>query len=180
MRYSKNHVTVFTVICLMMTSCAFEPLIQKQKAASSTQTQTGGFDRGRYFDASRGMGRSATTDTVQNYVNGTYINGNSSIYFSGEKLVFMTPSMTAKGFEGKSCRIEYEYQILPAGDKAVYLCPKNPEKFNVKINGEYIQHSDVPDTLLLIPMWGFGENRIEISSAAAGYSGLPAGAYWKN
>lgn len=174
------YLSIAGLIALMTVSCAFEDITPHEVKSNAVTQESGSFDSGRYLDVSSGIAESTNDQTLSNYITcGKFVCGTSSLVFHDGIVTCYTSSMSVKGYEGKPCRMEYEYQIKPASSTTSYLCPKNTEAVTLFIDGRYIPHEDIKDYMTVIPLYGFGENRVEVSPVTKGFSVMPSGAYWK-
>jgi len=71
------------------------------------------------------------------------------------------------------------YAIQKAGDGVYYMRMVQRPKAKMTINESGISYMEIKDIEVLIPLYGYSENRIEISNILKEYSIVEPGTYWK-
>ena len=112
---------------------------------------------------------------------GTYINGNSYINIDFEKgrVKLYTDNCMYESLKGKSLEAEFVYNVKSANMNTLYLSPTTLYNLTVKVDNKEVKASVLPSFLLYVPLFGFGQSRLEVSSILNGEIGLPSGTYWK-
>jgi protein involved in sex pheromone biosynthesis len=111
---------------------------------------------------------------------GTFRNGNSYIKIDRKEGTVELSSDNAyyEEKEGQQFFAKYQFDVQAANNDCLYI--KQPGKKNgTAIVNEYVfNDAAIPDLLVCIPLYGFGKNRIEVSSIMDGYIAMPSGTYW--
>lgn len=112
---------------------------------------------------------------------GEYKYGNSSIVvdFKKGRLSLRTDSCQLEKYAGKSFSIDYIYTVKAASSSCLYLCPSTYNNLHVECDGVSYKAVEFSSFAAFIPLYGFGQNRLEVSSILAGEIAMPSGTYWK-
>ena len=142
----------------------------------------GGFDTGAYVDASM-KNINAYDITIYDFeklCNGAYRCGSSTIRLDkkNHKFYLRNPKVTIRGKEYYNLYCESEYKLLAAGENLLYLCPLSNENVIFKSDDADLKVLDVSPFSFYVSFYGFGENRIEVSSFLNGEAVINGGTYW--
>ena len=109
-----------------------------------------------------------------------YKSKNAVIYFDKTKgtvniSVFKSEN---NSFKGKKMECTFEYDVKAASSNCIYICPKTRNGNVCYIDGEAFSFVNLPSYMFYIPLYGFGENRIEISSVMKNEGILSCQTFW--
>jgi hypothetical protein len=153
---------------------------QKQEAKS----KSGKIDNTSYINltVSGSDARSITREDILGISSGVYLNGDSRITIDvNNSTVELSTNNARYGGDGidHAFYSKYVFTVLPAGKNCAYIQQASRANLTVNIDGVEYKGNDVKDLLTCIPLYGFGESRIEVSSIMDGYIAMPSGTYWK-
>lgn len=150
----------------------------KKKIERVKQNNPNSIDPGYFFDVTLRQNNAftVTKDAFMSSCDGYYTKGDSSIRVLDDYIVLRSDSIASGKYKGSSFVCEYEYVLKAGGSHMMYLCPKNIK--SLRINGNDIPKGLYSDFYTYVPLYGFGENRIEVSSVMDGVIALPSGTYW--
>ncbi|MDR2797365.1 MAG: hypothetical protein LBB80_03390 [Treponema sp.] len=113
---------------------------------------------------------------------GTFRNGNSYIKIDRKEGTVELSSDNAyyEEKEGQQFFAKFQFGVQAANNDCLYI--KQPGKKNgtAIVNDYAFNDAAIPDLLVCISLYGFGKNRIEVSSIMDGYIAMPSGTYWKS
>lgn len=89
------------------------------------------------------------------------------------------PKLKAKGFEGKSYEAYFSFGLKNSGKNLVYLYPVFDGKQECYIDGKEFDMRSVPVWMFYIPLYGYGENRIETSSVLKEDAFVYCATWWR-
>lgn len=112
-------------------------------------------------------------------VAGTYYNGASYIEISNGRCHMYTPECINGDYKGECFEAEFSYTVKAASENCVYICPLTMNKTGYTHNGRYVYGIEGKPFALYLPMYGYGENRVEVSSVLDSEICMPSGTYWK-
>ena len=112
---------------------------------------------------------------------GTFYNGKSYIKVDFNKgfVTLFTPESCSKEIYGKSFKVSFNYEVKAADQNTLYLCPSSFSNLKAYVNGQEISANQISNLNFIIPLYGYGKSRLEVSSVMNGFNALPSGTYWK-
>lgn len=112
---------------------------------------------------------------------GTYWNGDSSITLSWSKgrAVFYCPKVSGGEYDGKSFEADFVYDVKAASRDLLYICPLTKSNVSVTVGGQKVPAVKALPFCLFVPLYGFGQSRLEVSSIMDDEAVMPSGTYWK-
>ena len=115
------------------------------------------------------------------YCRGSFRNGNNVISINPEEetITIETSSSLNEKMFGKNVKATFKYDIDSASSNLLYIRPKTRESGQVFIDDVPYSILELPSFLLYIPLYGFGQKRIEVSPILDGEVLLSSGTYWK-
>ena len=152
----------------------------KQKISRSVQ-----LDDGEYVDVTlKDINASIITNSDFNLLcRGTFYHEDGSFIMidSSSEMCFIHSEKCNTNDEnkGKAFDSSFVYKICSASPNVLYLCPLTKSGVMVNINGRPVNSFDIPSFSTYIPLYGFGQNRIEVNPILDGDIALPSGTYWK-
>ena len=143
---------------------------------------SGGFDTGLYIDASM-KNISAYDISLSDFealCDGEYRCGSSVIKIDkkNHKFYLRNPRVSIRGKEYYNLYCESEYKLLAAGENLLYLCPISNENVLFRSGDINLKISEVSPFSFYVSFYGFGENRIEVSSYLNDEAVINGGTYW--
>jgi hypothetical protein len=186
----KNMAVFFAVMALALLSCnngmsnvsGARESGQNRRADRSQRTV---IDAGKYVDltSAKVNAREVKKEDVlsQSYGDFQIENGNSQIRIdSVEGTVTMTSDDAFyQGGGGKQMYAKYRFETAAASDDCLYIKPGKKTGAVLLIGSDKFEGEAVPDLVVCLPLYGFGQNRIAVSPVMNGYIGMPSGTYWK-
>ena len=112
---------------------------------------------------------------------GCFYNGKSYIevdFLKGNVTLF-TPQSTSTEIYGKSFKVTFNYEIKAADQNNAYICPSSFSNLKAFVEGKEINANEISNLNFIVPLYGYGKSRIEVSSVMRGFNALPSGTYWK-
>ncbi|MDR2923618.1 MAG: hypothetical protein LBU85_09800 [Treponema sp.] len=110
----------------------------------------------------------------------TFKNGNSYIKFNRSEGTLEINSDRG-WYNGKgNCQIygKFGFEIMAASSDCLYI-RRNPRMSGtLLIDNVTFKDDQIPDLAVCLPLYGFSQNRIEVSSVMNGYIVMPGGTYW--
>jgi len=94
-------------------------------------------------------------------------------------ITLSTDMAVIKGEPNHSVYARYKFELKAAGENCAYIRMGRREGATVLIDGVPVDTNDISDILLCVPLYGFGQNRLEVSPIMKGYIAMPSGTYWK-
>lgn len=177
--------TVFLVSCDFGLSSTDSIDNEGNKKTSITKGRSvkGGFDMKPFFDVT--MKNIDANDviidefkhlTVERYYNGQ--DGVITLNKNKGTLKYSIASVSIENKEYKNVTFSYEYKLNAASKNLIYLCPKNYRTVKVYANGQELSGRDFSSFAFYIPLYGFGEGRLEVSNHLVNKSMIKNGTYW--
>lgn len=168
-----KRITIFIVAVVVLASCTFDKI---------PRNYIGKVDSGKYIDIAKEGTRSLTKDTLITIASGTYYNEESMIKIDAKSKTIQIKTSVGRLEGDENLHMidgTYLFSFNAASDKVGYLRHSTRKGLRIKIDGKEISGDKVPDFVTCIPLYGYGENRIEVSSIMDGYMAMPSGTYWK-
>jgi len=110
----------------------------------------------------------------------TFKNGNSYIKLNRKEGTIEINS--DKGYyNGKNdCQIYgiFYFDITAANNDCLYIRSDPGKEGTLLIDNVTFKNDQIPDLTVCIPLYGFSNNRIEVSSIMNGFIVMPSGTYW--
>ena len=181
----KKFIGLFVLSFLVLASCRMEldplPSVKggsKKKTEKVREENKNCVDPGYFFDVTlkQNSAYAVSSEKISEVCEGRYVKGDSSITVSGDRVLLICESIESGKYKGCSFVCDYEYTLKAAGRHVMYLCPKRIKQ--IMINDTEVSKGLYSDFYTYIPLYGFGENRIEVSSVMDGVIALPSGTYW--
>lgn len=112
--------------------------------------------------------------------NGRYWNGNSYIEFDMTKGRCRLYTNNSRLYEGEEVVADFIYTVKAASENCIYICPSSMNKTGFTHNGKYeLGIESIYSFALYIPLYGYGQKRLEVSSILNDEICMPSGTYWK-
>jgi hypothetical protein len=176
---------VLAGIITIMCSCSNTFLSEKSNEAlgntSGPVSMLKSVDAGYYRDITlpQADAREVRKSDILYTCAGSYKNGNATITIDptrGTIELYAGYSETS----GKTFRTIYSFEAKAADKNSLYIRPDVRKTVQVQVNGLTVNSESISDLALCLPLYGYGVNRIEVSSVMDGYALMPAGTYWKS
>jgi len=110
----------------------------------------------------------------------TFKNGNSHIKFN--RLDGTVEINSDSGFyNGKeNCQVygKFGFEIMAASSDCLYIRRDQKTGGILLIDNTTFKNDQIPDLAVCLPLYGFSQNRIEVSSVMNGFIVMPSGTYW--
>jgi len=110
----------------------------------------------------------------------TFKNGNSSIQFNRTDGTVEINS--DRGFYNgrENCQIygKFGFEIMAASSDCLYIRRNQKTGGILLIDNTTFKNDQIPDLAVCLPLYGFSQNRIEVSSVMNGFIVMPSGTYW--
>lgn len=140
-------------------------------------------DTGKYMDMTL-ENKSAALYTKSDFaavVTGRYYNGESfvDVDMAKGKVHFYTPDCCLPDYKGKSFDSTFIYDVKAASKDCLYISPSTKNGVDINIDGNTLKAIEAPSFCLFLPLYGFGQSRIEVNPILNGEIALPSGTYWK-
>ena len=182
----KSILSVFILLCFA--SCSQNlldsPAKPSKKSASSRNVTSVSLDSSFYKDVtlSNINAKLLTKYDFASVSEGTFYNGKSYINVDFNKgfVTLFTPQSSSKEIYGKSFKVSFNYEIKAADQNTLYLCPSSFSNLKCFVNGQEISANQISNLNFIIPLYGYGKSRLEVSSVMNGFNAMPFGTYWKN
>ena len=115
-------------------------------------------------------------------VSGKYVNGESYIEIDMERgrCHVYTENCPNAAYKGEKFESDFVYTVKAAGENCIYLCPLSLNKTGYSHNDRFVDAVEGKPFALYLPFYGYGENRLEVSSIMNGEICMPSGTYWKS
>ncbi len=173
-------------MCFMLFSCAnqINEIHDSRKPVQKTiKVQRMAVDSGNYVDVTMKNVNASVIDTnyFDSVIKNNYKSDNCTINFDKSKnmvSVYVNNSKM-KGFEGKTIRCTYKYVLKSSSENCVYICPVKRSDTLCFIDEEPYSLSKLPSFMFYIPLYGFGENRIEVSSIMKNEGAVNCQTLWR-
>lgn len=150
---------------------------------SESKSVTRSIDSSRYKDVTLESVNASLIEKVDfaYLVNGTFCSGDSYMKFDMEKgrCVLYTPSCPLERYRGMEFSADFIYTVKAAGKNCLYIMPSTMNGTGYYAGGNYVPAVQGAAFALYVPLYGFGESRIEVSSVLNGEICMPSGTYWK-
>jgi len=107
-------------------------------------------------------------------------NGNSYIKIDRKEgsIVLSSDDAYYNGKSGNNMYVKYLFDVEAANSNCLYIRMKDKKNAQLIMNSETFVNDAVPDLLVCLPLYGFGRNRVEVSSIMNGFIAMPSGTYW--
>jgi hypothetical protein len=69
--------------------------------------------------------------------------------------------------------------IQAASEDCLYIKKSHKKSGFLIVDGAIYRDDAVPDLAVCLPLYGYSQNRIEVSSVMNGFITMPSGTYWK-
>jgi hypothetical protein len=106
-------------------------------------------------------------------------NGNSFIKIDRAKGRITLSSDHAANKIGQQFYAEYAFDVAAANKDCLYIRIADKSHATMIFESNSYKNEQVPDLMACIPLYGFGRNRLEVSSVMNGFIGMPSGTYWR-
>ena len=110
----------------------------------------------------------------------TFKNGNSYIKFN--RLDETVEINSDCGFYNgrENCQIygKFGFEIMAASSDCLYIRRNQKTGGILLIDNTAFKNDQIPDLAVCLPLYGFSQNRIEVSSVMNGFIVMPSGTYW--
>ena len=108
-------------------------------------------------------------------------NGNSEITISriDGTITLTSDNARYQGKDGQQMYARFRFEAAAANSNCLYIKMGKKDGAVLLIGNNKYNGAQVPDLIVCVPLYGFGENRIAVSSIMDGYIGMPSGTYWK-
>ena len=177
-------IVLLSFALLALCSCKAQlPKIEREEKKNREEVTS--IDSGKFLDVTlNNVNASVVSKKDFNHTTyGTFYSEDGSSFISidpSNNLCFIhTSNSSHPYFNGKRMDASFIYDLKAASNDVLYLCPLTMEGVLINIDGKPIKALNAPSFSLYIPLYGFGENRIEVSSVLEGETSLPYGTYWK-
>lgn len=156
---------------------------EQEKETSSKQVRNA-IDSGKYVDFTM---KSITPgqysiESMVSLSNGTFSDGKNTIKIEKvtEKVTVFLSDVSIPDRDGVH-QIEYSFQskLVRASDNCGYLSPVSSDSIVLNIDGVRSSPHLFKNFSFLIPLHGFGENRLEVSSVLKDRILISGGTFWK-
>ena len=145
-----------------------------------TGKKVNGFDTGTFIDVTNKNVRATLLDESDftSLCTGIYSNGRDEIEIKENNEIRVKIKKSSHS-DYKDKRVEFsgKYKVKAASDTILYLAMENDGI--VMIENTLYSLKDSSKLPCIIAMYGFGENRIEVSSVLEGSVFIQSGTYWK-
>jgi len=141
-------------------------------------------DAGKYIDLTinENDAKKFKKEDLLNESIGTYIIEGGNSYIKIDRLsgtiVLSSDDAFFNGKKGNNMYVKYSFDVEAANNNCLYIRMKDKKKVQLLINNETFINNEVPDLAVCVPLYGFGRNRIEVSSIMNGFIAMPSGTYW--
>jgi hypothetical protein len=142
-------------------------------------------DTGKYFDmtVTANNAKKYSKEDLMYEANGTFRieGGNSYITINRQDGTIILSSDNAfyKGIGGRNMYAKYVFDVSAANSDCLYIRMGSKNKAQFIIDGKGYANEEVPDLAVCLPLYGFGRNRLELSSIMNGFIAMPSGTYWR-
>jgi hypothetical protein len=106
-------------------------------------------------------------------------NGNSLIKIDRQKGRITLSSDASMNIPGKQFYAEFSFDVAAANKDCLYVRLAEKNNATMILDTNIFKNEQIPDLVVCIPLYGFGVNRLEVSSVMNGFIGMPSGTYWK-
>ena len=110
----------------------------------------------------------------------TFRNGNSCVKFNRLDGTVEINS-DAGCYNGKgNCQVygKFGFEIMAASSDCLYIRRDQKTGGILLIDNTTFKNDQMPDLAVCLPLYGFSQNRIEVSSVMNGFIVMPSGTYW--
>ena len=162
-----------------------QPVYNCSKISKTTniKTSSGAVDSSRYIEVSGGNINTelVTVDSFLNLSSGMFVQDNSFIILNTttKEITLSTNNIQSGEYKNKKLEVTFPFIVKSASTNCIYLEPTNIKNIIATIDGKKICDLDTEQFLFHIPLYGFGVQRIEISSILNNFIAMPSGSYWK-
>jgi len=181
-------IAVFVVV-LALTACNsgmgeggnVQPGVKTEKIDRSQRTM---IDSAKYIDftVSANDAFKITKQDVMYALNGVYSLKGSNSYITIDRkdgtIALSSDDAWYNNEGGHNMYAKFVFGVSAANENCLYLKKDNKEEAQLVIDSESFVNQAVPDLLVCLPLYGFSQNRIEVSPIMDGYILMPPGTYW--
>ena len=177
---------IITGLCLLFISCANQiNEVQNNKVSDTKKikVQRLAMDSGKYVDVTMKNVNASIFDTsyFNSVIKRNYKSDNCTLNFdtNNQKVHVHVKKSKMKGFEGKTIDCTFKYVLKSSGENCVYICPVKRSDTLCYIDEEVVSLTKLPSFMFYIPLYGFGENRIEVSSIMKNEGAVNCQTLWR-
>ena len=177
---------IITGLCLLFISCANQiNEVQNNKVSDTKKikVQRLAMDSGKYVDVTMKNVNASIFDTsyFNSVIKRNYKSDNCTLNFdtNNQKVHVYVKKSKMKGFEGKTIDCTFKYVLKSSGENCVYICPVKRSDTLCYIDEEVVSLTKLPSFMFYIPLYGFGENRIEVSSIMKNEGAVNCQTLWR-
>ena len=177
---------IITGLCLLFISCANQiNEVQNNKVSDTKKikVQRLAMDSGKYVDVTMKNVNASIFDTsyFNSVIKRNYKSDNCTFNFdtNNQKVHVHIKNSKMKGFEGKTIDCTFKYVLKSSGENCVYICPVKRSDTLCYIDEEVVSLTKLPSFMFYIPLYGFGENRIEVSSIMKNEGAVNCQTLWR-
>jgi len=142
-------------------------------------------DAGDYVDLTleKNNARTISKADVLYKTFGTFkIEGGNSVITVNRNEGTITMSSDDAFYDGREKRqfyAKFSFEVAAASADCLYMRIGKKDKATMIVDNLAFENQSVPDIAVCLPLYGFGSNRIEVSSVMNGFIAMPSGTYWK-
>ena len=177
---------ILSGLCFLFFSCAnqINEMHNTKSAVQKTiKVQRLAMDNGTYVDVTMKNVNASVIDTAyfNSVIRNNYKSDNCVINFekTNSMVHVKVYRSNMKGFEGKEIECSFKYVLKSSGENCVYICPVKRSDTLCYINGDPHTLSSLPSFMFYIPLYGFGENRVEVSSIMKNEGAVNCQTLWR-
>ena len=177
---------IIPVVCMLFFSCVNQiSEVQNNKVTETKKikVQRLAMDSGKYVDVTMKNVNASVIDTsyFNTLINRNYRSDNCILNFDtvNQKVHVHVKNSNMKGFERKTIDCTFRYVLKSSGENCVYICPVKRSDTLCYIDEEVVSLTKLPSFMFYIPLYGFGENRIEVSSIMKNEGAVNCQTLWR-